>query len=321
MSITVPRVVQNINGTATPVPLVQQTTSYTTNSFSADTTGTQFPLQLGVPFQSKYTFKIYPASNSATCIAQSQAVTANVPLTLRSAPLPDPNVGVNPYVSTPVTYLGQRCVMLDRENIVSVTFSGTTTAATTITVNGYDYRGVATTSAQTYNVGTPADLYLIGARSLALISSVTFSANPGVNVSIGNSNYIGLPYLFLNTQFISFLTWENTYPNIDNYTTPGCNWRIGTVPAVGNSCRGFVVCPSSPDNNTLLTMEYWVMGADSEHNNLLQNLYPTALALTGVEKNASGQYVWPYLTTYDLVGIQYPGENAFFTEYQAALTL
>jgi len=325
MSITVPKVFQNINGALTPVPLVPQTVSYTTNGFTVDTTQTQFPLQVGVPIQGKYFWHFIPCTATSASVAQAQTVTANVPLTLVTAPQADPNPGANPYMTVPFTFGGKQCVLYDCERIPSLTLSVDLTADTTITLEGFDYRGTALISQDTLPDGTVAGAYVIGNKPFSLLSSVTFSTSPAGTVSIGASNYFGLPYFLSQSAFITFANWDNTnFTDIaDLQLTGGNTWRSIAPSPTSGSARGVIELPvgQEANNNAIFVMEYFVMGADSEHNNMLQNLYPSALTFSDVQKNASGQYTWPYNVTYDEIGMQYPGDNAAYQAYTQALAI
>lgn len=56
---------------------IEQTTSFINNGFSSDTNGgVQFPLQRGVPYQSRYAFKVIPQPINTTCVAQSILISA-----------------------------------------------------------------------------------------------------------------------------------------------------------------------------------------------------------------------------------------------------
>jgi hypothetical protein len=315
----------------------QQTTSFVNNGFTTDTNGgIQFPLQQGVPYKSLYHFRLIPQPNYQGCIAGSggafeQAAAGNIPL--NTVAVAGATVGYN--TSTPITYLGQfPCIQLDCEREVSFTWTAPTTAPVNIVITGVDYRGVSISEQLTVDVGNTNNF---SSKMYSIIQSINFSANPGVTFRVGNSNTIGLPYLLLNLADVVSCTWNNATINAFNGDVlTGINWRLANagvpvnVPSLTNavSTRGRVSLPSSPDGLTILSLCYFVYGADSEVNGNLQNNWYTDITMAAVSNNFSGKAVFPYLTPYDLLGVQYPGNtlpppqgDGFFQVYTNALAL
>src|SRR5580692_4452269 len=158
----------------TIVPLAtQQKTSYTNNGFTTDTVGgLQFPLQQGVPYQNLYVFKVVPAALSNTCVTSSQSwpgATTSYRLNTISS------LTGNQTITSAITYNGKSAIKLDCERLLSVTPFSATTASSVITVEGYDYRGVAVT--MTFTLPEGVDETFDFGSAISVITSITASAN------------------------------------------------------------------------------------------------------------------------------------------------
>lgn len=302
--------------------------TYLPNGLNLDVTGTNFPLQQGVPLQNVYMFKVVPAPESTTCIAASGSwLGATTSYTLRTSAVTSGAF----VISSPVTVSGVAGVKLDCERGVSVTFASASTQDTTFIFTGYDYRGVAIQFSQplgsgvtgTINVGTP----------MSIITSITATANPGVNVSFGNAassggtgSWIGLPYACRLLGYVVAANWNGipfTVSSANSYLADP--WRANPPTSLpdGTSdiARGIVELPSVSDGSKVLTLTYFVEGSDKELDGQLSVRNQSALNLLQVEQNSNDEFVWPNLTTYDLVGMQYPGDLVAATEYAALLAV
>jgi hypothetical protein len=235
-----------------------------------------------------------------------------------------------------------------------ITFSAPSTAATIVTVVGYDDRNIpviATSGALA--IGTES-YYM--AKAFSKVASVTFTASPGAGITaaIGNGQVIGLPYFLGNIQMITSIkynnitldpTWavtNNAAPNLAPavLATAGFPWRTtGTatprVPPAANStdARGLIAvleltAPTPPGaaagagdvaldafdgavaggvaTGNMLSVEYYVYGADSYVDAQLNNNVVSAQALVGGVFGTANSV--PALVYADLVGWQYPGD-------------
>lgn len=335
------------NAAGLPAKAVSQIVSYTTNGFSNDVNQVQFPLQLGVPIQNYYTFKVVPAYYSLNCIANVTSY-PNVPEGAQSFTLPlnttsQAAAGGNiPYTAQAITFNGLPGLLLDCERCLLITLGAESEQAFNVTVQGYDYRGVPLTIYQQIEIGETA-FYL--EQPISLVQSITFSASPipdsSFTVQVGNGNssgsQIGLPYYLPGVAFgsASFNWGASVYESLD-YVARGNPWRLGALdprtyyqladPDSTSPARGYIATPTATDGATILVYSYYVYGADSEVNAELANLYASTLAYVGVQQNdfTVPQYVWPYITQYDLVGMQFnsnlqAGDNPAAIAYINAL--
>lgn len=304
----------------------KQTTSYTNNGFTTDTVGgVTFPLQQGVPYQNLYTFKVIPAVDSNTCVTSSQAWPGSgVSYTLNTADTTSGTQTISKYVY----YNGTHGIKLDCERAVSLTVSGTTTTTTYITVTGYDYRGVAVSYISGISSGLTGTFCM--ALPISIVTGIYASANPGVNLSFGNSGAdfsdyatIGLPYYLPSLSYIVSCAWDGESIAVSSSTVKiGNPWRSSPPTSLGSGtqyARGGVILPSAPDGSKMLLVTYFVYGSDSEINSELQNNIQSTLNIVDVQQNTDSQYVWPYLTKYDLVGMQYPGDLTVAEAYDVLI--
>lgn len=302
-----------------------QVTSHTLNGFTVGVNSVQFPLQTDVPLQPIYTFKVVPAVVAAACIAPSFAFSGTIPGGGWVLPLVTTIQGTAPNITaTPLNFLGTPGVFLDCERAVKFYYSGTVTTTHTITVTGYDYLGTALNQAITVTTGTTANT----TACFAIVTSIVFSTNPGsgVSVTVGTSGIIGLPYFLSTAQFVTYSSWNGTTLAAGSGTVNvGYNWRQNGGQSTTTIARGSVnTGTNAPDGTRMLVISYYVYGADSEANAEVQNLNQSSLKIYNFKKNATSEYpapifATPYFTKYDLTGVQFVGDAAFITAYQAEL--
>lgn len=323
----------------TTLPFLKpQSVSHLSNGISTDINNVQFPLQAGVPVQNIYTFKVIPTASSNTCIAAAQSFgtgAAGGYLTLNST-----NTGTAPNIlsKAPITFLGQQGVLLDCERGVKITFSTGISTATVMTINGYDYRGVAINyTTPTLNIGNTGVSLSI---PMSIVTSVYFSTNPysgnaTPTISVGTTPFIGLPYLLTNVAYVTYASWAGAPLVSSSQIHPGYNWR--EAEAFGNySARGFIDLGSTlPNGANILAVTYYVYGSDSELNAEIANYNQSSLKIAGIQHtdastDANPIWVLPYLVKEDLVGIQVNitsnpltptsgGDAPFFIAYQEKL--
>jgi hypothetical protein len=341
-----------ISGTPTIVQGSAQVTSFVNNSFTSDTNGgIQFPLQQGVPMQATYLYTVIPAENNQTCVVTTVGATTSGYLTLNAVGTTTTGNYVN-NVTTAVTYYGQpiilpsttvsdvvtfpgitspgftggACIQLDCERCLSFNFASHATQACYITIGGWDYRGVAVSEQLTINSSSNLGVY--SSQMYSIIGFIYVSSSTtGAVFTVGSGSNIGLPYACPNPGNLINVSWNNE--SYEDQLVIGNPWRSATDGTANNapslttatSARGCIVAPTTPDGNIQLSVYYLVYGADSETNTNIANLNPSALAQYYVSTNVGGTYVWPYLVPQDLVGMQYPGDNAAFTAYTTSLAI
>jgi hypothetical protein len=316
-----------------------QSVSHLTNGITTDVNSVQFPLQVGVPVQNIYTFKVIPASVNATCIAAAASYfgsgAAGGAIRLNTT---TQGTGAD-ITATYTSVLGRNGLLLDCERYIALSFSTATLATTVVTVTGLDYRGVSIVASTSVPLGTTGTLPI--GVPVSFVSGISFSVNPFVGngsavLSVGNTGYIGLPYYLRNTQYVISSSWNNApIPDDAGAILQGYNWRGLTTFAGINSCaRGFVnVGGDQPDGESQLVVTYYVLGSDSELNAEIKNLNQSSLKIAGIQKTASSAYpnpvyVLPYLIDYDLTGVQInpglpavdgnSGDSAFLIKYADA---
>lgn len=313
---------------------IPQTTSYVQNGFRVDTNQVQQILGAGVPQPTMCLYNVIPAAAVNNYVAVQQAVQPNVPLTLTAA--------------NSITFLGQYPVVeLDCQRGLSVTvYTGNTTAATTITVTGYDDRNVAVTATGTLPTATVPGTYPLGVganittgttgKCFSSISSVTCTANPGQQISIGTGLRIGLPYFLPRKSYISNIIWNTAILAISSTNiVSGFQFNPiavspyplnypATVTAQTTDARGFVDLSLNgvfaPNGQVLLSVYYYVYGADSYLQAQLTNMEPTAIGQTQIGGNTApgviaqdpaGNNIFSYnqfqMLAWDEVGAQFPG--------------
>ena len=326
MALTTPAI-----GTNTQRP------TFLPNGLNLDVTETDFPLQQGVPLQNIYMFRAVPAPESTTCVAASSAwpgATTTYPLRTSTV------TSLGYTLTTPVRVNGVAGVKLDMERGISFTTSGATTSDVTFTFVGYDYRNVAVEFQQEWESGTNGTFNTVA--PLSILTSVTSDVNPGVNLSFGNAgnsstsfgSWIGLPYVLSRNVYVIHASWAGTAftPQSGQYGAAGGlflanEWRSNPPTSIpltsfvtGSSigvARGVVNLPSPSGSSEALTFTYLVEGSDKELDQQLSIYNQSALNLLQVEQNSDDEFVWPKLTTYDLRGMQYPGDLVAAQEYAA----
>lgn len=314
-----------------------QKTSYVKNGLSTDIKGTLFPLEVGVPLQSLYMFKVIPAPFSATCVSSANYWQAGgQPLNQRNTGTDNNIVSIaldaSNLLSLGKPYLSTSGILLDCERCLSLTFgNGSLISNTTVVVTGFDYLGNAVSFSQALS-GTVSTVYLL--HPIAIVTSLKFLADFNTEgsqgtqtVSVGNSNIIGLPYYLPTTEFILSATWDGS--DVENSDiTSGNNWRVNNASLTSGPSRGYITLPSATDGETLLTSCYYVYGTDSELNAELNNANQSSLKIASVQESLGfpltppqttpPQNVLPFLIKYDLTGVVYPADNDFIYAYSQA---
>lgn len=297
-----------------------QVTSFVNNGFCTDTNGgIQFPLQQGVPMQSIYVWNVIPAQNVGGCIVDSWQPA--IPNTGGSyAPLETTATvggGLVTNVATPITYLGNPCLLLDCERDLYCSVLLPADEDLTITITGYDYRGVEVVSEFTLDEGETA---ASSPKMFSIIKSIFLEGSSAYPLSVGTGTNISLPYYAVSENQIMGVLFDNTI--VSGAFTPGYDWRLSAPTITSSSARPYIAVDT--DGTSQLTVFMFVYGADSETNANISNFYAPALASYSIQETASSTadtpiYAFPYLTPYDLVGLQYPGNSDFIEIYTNAL--
>lgn len=320
----------------TPPFIKPQSVSHITNGITTDINGVSFPLQVGVPVQNIYTFKVIPSTGTTTSVLDAQKFagdnTSGGTLQLNTVVK---GTGTDIH-SQPIVFLGQNGVLLDCERCLLVTLTEATTSTSVLTITGFDYRGVAIkwTSAElaigttTFSVNNP----------FSIVTSVSFAGNPFVGninatISVGTSGFIGLPYYLKDVSYVISAMWNGaTVESDDGAVFIGYNWRAVAALDTSYSARGVVnVGASLPNGSRLLVITYYVYGSDSELNAEINNLNQSSLKIVGVLNSGSAvpnpAPVFPYLVKQDLTGVQINpagvsnpgggGDQTFFEAYIA----
>ena len=300
--------------------------TYVRNGMSIDASGegVQFPLQVGVPVQNNYLFKVIPASYSLTCVSGMNDYQAG------GQPLNQTNTGSgNNIISTalnsknlPNYRLPATGVLLDCERCISLTvYYGSAISTFTAYIEGFDYRGNAISFSATYS-GSMTTVVIL--QPISIVTSVRFSndfdasgSGTAQQMSVGNSNVIGLPYYLAKNDYVINATWAGT-ALAKSTITPGFNWRAAGTS--GWPTRGYVSIPSTANGTSLLTCLYSVTGSDYELNQEIDIENQSSLKIAQIQKSTGplAQNVLPYLTEYDLTGVVSPANNDFIYQYNLA---
>lgn len=306
--------------------ITPQITSYIQNGTRVDIQKVQMLLGTGVQQPPMCLYNVIPAAPNNTYVAAAQGVLANTPLTLTTA--------------NSITFLGQYpVVVLDCQRGLSITFAANTTSNTTVTWTGYDDRNIPVTSTATFNSGTVGGTYPLAnggtvnqLKCCSMVSSVTFTADPGVQVSIGTGLTIGLPYFCPNRQYIQSLSWNGGWGIMTNTgTVASVLWNplqslifttgyqfnpvsgagaVAPPSATTRDARGFVdlgnatAALNPPNGSRLLSVFYYVYGADSYLQAQLTNALPSAITQTGITTTTLNRL---QMLAQDEVGLQFPG--------------
>lgn len=309
-----------------------QNTTYLQNGVSADIQEVENPLGVGVSLPTLFRYDIIPTAPDAAFVSPLQNIVAGT-----AVPLSVANSSV---------FLGSTVVNLDCLRGLTITVAGgATTAATDIIITGFDNRNVPMTFqahlANATVAGTTLLQTLAGdTKTFMKVSSVTFTANPGRQVSIGTSGTVfGLPFFVPLAQYITQLDWNNAV--ISKFTTfiPGHQFNPVTIaPLVGqqfntadplaptaltSDARGTITTPNASDGIKMLSTMFYVYGADSylqatllnqtsanQTGNLAQAPCQSALQQTKITINppfASNSINPGQMLEWDEVGIQFPG--------------
>ncbi len=294
---------------------IPQVTSHVVNGFTTDIQGVQFPLQMGVPLQNMYMFKVVPAAFSSTCVAQLQVVTPNLPLTFNQDPQGTaPNIITQPLSIENANFGEQIGIELDCERCVTISCASPSTSNVNVTVKGLDYLGNAITGTIVLAINTSSIVFL---NPLSIVAEVTLDADPGSEVSVGNSNDIGLPYYLYNDQFFIKGSF-GTDVLITQDITLAYNWRLNNPSITQYPNRGTINTYNLPDGVKMLVCTYYVMGSDGEINAEINNINQSSKKIVSVQNNTSGNAVLPYITPYDLKGVVYPEDLVFINKYISA---
>jgi len=314
----------------------KQTVSYVTNGISIDVNNVQFPLQTGVPVQPIYTFKVIPAPSGANVTLPYVTTTSASGFTLLPVTTTQSTtVSGTTFVQVkPIVFLGKSGALLDCERVVVFTPSVPTTATTILTLQGYDYRGVAV---QTTTATIPVGSIGGGIQTpITVLTSVSFSSNPlpagGATIQMLTNRQIGFPYFLPSASYVLSASYGGTsmLPSTSAFN-PGYSWRTSATFTSTSCARGLWQLPSSPDGIQEFIMTAYYYGADSEVNAEINNSVQSTLRIVGVSKTASSSYptptyVYPYLVSQDLTGVQidngiqltangYAGDSAFLSSY------
>jgi len=317
-----------------------QAVSYINNGITIDVNKVKFPLQTGVSVQPNYTFKVIPAPSEANVTSPYTTSTSAAgfnltPITTQQSI----TVSGAPFIQVqPIIFLGESAALLDCERSIQVNFSASTTATTIITLKGYDYRGVAVqTTTSTIPVGS---IYYIIETPITILTSVSFSSNPlpagGEIITVETTEQIGFPYLLPSQSYVIAANWDGVtlLPN-EGVFEPGYSWRTLGAFTETTCARGYWDLPSSPDGIKEFIMTAYYYGADSEVNAEINNSVQSTLRIVGVTKTDSSSissptYVYPYLVSQDLTGVQidngaqltadgYAGDSAFLYAYNVLI--
>lgn len=225
-----------------------------------------------------------------------------------------------------------------------------TTVNCAFIINGYDRRGVAVKETTTFNSGSTVVSSFNSVFTYSTIISITFTSltfGSTTTISVGNSNAYGLPsYISQPGQVlsISYAGAPYTQAQFESNVFPANGWRslpyIGTTvqsastPNYNESVRGIVLPNQTTNGTSLIMVQYYAMGSDSYINNVMINdqnsfiqsgpnagKYINQMALLEVgaiqatKGSLTGQFLVPYLTSFDETGVQYPGDLSWITTY------
>lgn len=236
-----------------------------------------------------------------------------------------------------VLLFGKLVVQLDGLRVPIVTiYGGATTAPSTVEMVGYDNRNVRVISEVMIPVGSVVGSYSLGRKAVTKIESVTFSADPGQQVSIGTGaatvamdpgtnpapqlgayEYVGLRFFCPRVEYLRGLLWWAggkiaALPNIvpGNQFNPVTPTGYTGPSATSVDARGLVrlanTTPASvpADGTRMLSCSYYVYGADSYLQAQLANNDASAIRQTQILNTAIN---YGQMLEQDMVGLQYPG--------------
>lgn len=308
-------------GSAIPI---QQEVSHIVNGISTDIYGVSFPLTSGVTMPQLCVYNLIPPPTVASSVGYflTTAFNGGV-ITLNTAN----TSGSGILITEAISFNGNQAIKFANglENSVWFSPASATVTGMNVTITGYDYCGVAVSEVLTINAGSVSGV-IQSNKTYWLVTSITFSANPGVNVQIGNGYLFGLPYMLRSFSNVINAWWNNAQIDPTLYMGPANPWRstapnmtAHTPDTLTTSARGVIKVPSTaaPNGVRLLSTSYYVYGANAQTEAELTNLNQSTLTWVGVQRNASNTaYVAPSLTEADLTGLQYPGDLPFINAYQ-----
>lgn len=298
------------------MPTINQNTTPLANGMCWDINEVENPQGgVGVSQPTLFEYNVIPTTIVVDYVAPLQTVLPATPLNL--------------FAAHETNFLGTQVITFDCLRVPSITIAvGATGVQTILTIVGYDDRNVSVIGDVTIPVATAAGTYTLdtfvaggGVKAYKKIVSCTFTADPGQQVSIGQGDAIGLPFFVPHEQYIKTLMWGNAVVNqFGGAFVPGYQFNPQTIAPLGNQqfnpldpraptavtsdARGYVVLPTASNGARMLSVSFYVYGADSYLQWLLTNGNLSAQTQTQITVAAynSGQ-----MLDRDEVGLQYPG--------------
>lgn len=158
--------------------------------------GNPSPMELGVgPVGRAFIWDIVPAALNATGLATAQAATGGIVALTAGA-------GVTLQFTNPD---GVPRYILDVPRAVTLTAAGANTQVAV--VRGYDYLG----QPMSESFAAPSTNTVTGKKAFKAITSITFAATPGSNVSAGTANIFGLPYRIVDAGYALTAKWKSVF--------------------------------------------------------------------------------------------------------------
>ena len=311
--------------------------TYLMNGLACDITGYKAPITKGVYLQNHYLYNVIPLAQNTSAIAASQRVVAT------GSTDPDQAFSITLSFNDSVILRGsERYTLADCPRIPLLNFgAGVTVGVTTVTITGLDNNLKLLVAQQQIPIGATG--IVVSNKAFYLISKIFFSSDPGVAVSVGWSDYIGIPHFVPSSNYVHSIKW-NGAAIADNLFTPGFKWRTTSTDSLNANylaptgftadAHGYVNLStqgSRPNGSRMLSIFYYVYGADAELYAQAQNsividstyqtiVYASPIGQLPIRTNTSGvTFVDPYLIEQDLTGAQYPGDQLAMTRYRLAL--
>lgn len=323
----------------------QTQSTYLENGLSWDITGYKTPTGKGVYGQHIYSYNIVPWELDDDLIAGNASGGAGTQTPYQTTViLPDQGTQTPTIVYALNLRTNGRAIIGDNNSYVVldclrvpfIHFAGAS-VATIAYIIGVDNNFKVVINKISIAAGTTADTYFT--KSFLMVKEIYFTANPGVQVSVGFGNKFGLPHFVPKVNYIQSLTW-NGAALATNTFTPGFIWRQTSTdpldPAYGptvltGDAHGIINLSaqgSLPNRARMLSVNYYIYGTDNELSAAVSNaadlnnpFYGTSAVLqVDLQQNESATaYVTPYLVEQDWTGAQYPADNVFMDQYRAAL--
>lgn len=310
--------------------------TYLMNGLACDITGYKSPITKGVYLQNHYFYNVIPFAQNTSAIAASQR-----PYATGSAIADEAYSVIFSNNDSVILRGSERYTLADCPRIPILNFGAATAAVTTVTIVGLDNNLKIVIAQKQIPLGQTATVVLN--KAFYLVSKVFFSSDPGVAVSVGWSNYIGIPHFVPSSNYVHNIKW-NGAAIADNLFTPGFNWRTTSIDPLNANylaptgftadAHGYVNLStqgSLPDGSRMLSIFYYVYGSDAElyaqaENSIVidptnQTIFSkTPIFQLPIRTNASATtFIDPYLTEQDLTGAQFPGDELAMARYLAAL--